>query len=94
MVRGKYIYNTDLTPMLSMRLELTRYCVHRVCLPVCLPVRPHGTTRFQLDAFSRNIGIAVFSNIFFRGNSSSLKSYKKITSTLHEDQFTFMITSR
>ena len=33
---GKYIYNTDLTPVLSMRLELTGFCVRRVCLSVCL----------------------------------------------------------
>ena len=92
MVRRKYIYNTDLTPMLSMRLELTGYSVRRVCLPVCLSVRPHGTTRLQLDEFSRNFDISVFFENFVEEIQVPLKSDK--TDALHEYQFTFMITSR
>jgi len=45
-VRRKYIYNTYLTPMLSMRWEITgcfilRVCLfHSSCLSACLSVRP------------------------------------------------------
>jgi hypothetical protein len=52
-------------------------------LSICSSVCPHGTVRLPLDGFSRNLVFEYFSKIC-----------RKNSSTLHEDQWTFLITSR
>ena len=59
---------------------------------VCLSVRPHGTTRLPLEGFSWNLIFQHFSKIC-RENSSFIKIDTRITLTLHEHQYTFLIIS-
>jgi hypothetical protein len=54
--------------------------------------RPHGTTWLELYGFPLNLVFAYFSKIY-RGNSRFIKIFTRITGTLHEDQYTFFITS-
>ena len=67
--------------------------VTSVCLSVCPSVRPHGTPRHSPDGFSWNLTFECFSKICPK-YSSFIKNLTKITGTLHEDQCTFLITSR
>jgi len=64
MARGKYIYNTDLTAVLSMRSELTGYCVRRVCLHVCPSVRMEQLGSNWMDSHEMLV-FQYFSKIFF-----------------------------
>ena len=61
---------------------------------VCPSVCPHGTTRLQLDGFSRNL---IF-EYFFRKSLKKIEDWltlnKNITGPLHEEEYTFLITSR
>jgi hypothetical protein len=47
--------------------ERSQKCEKRLldmsCLSVCLPVRPHGTTRLPLEGFSLNFILEYFSKI-------------------------------
>jgi len=56
----------------------------------CLPIYPHGTTRLPLDGLSRNL----ISWVFFKNLLRKFKcrlNLTRITGTLHEDQYTFII---
>jgi len=50
--------------------------VTTVCLPACLSVRPHGTTRLPLDGFSLNLKSEYFWKIC-RENSSCIKIWQE-----------------
>jgi hypothetical protein len=54
---------------------------------------PHGITRLPLDGFSWSLIFEYFSKIS-RENSSFVKNLTRITGTLCEDRYTFLITSR
>jgi len=58
-----------------------------VVMSVCLSVRTHGTTRLPLSGFSRNLIFAYFSKL------QKIKVSLKLD-TPHDDQCTFLITSR
>ena len=59
-----------------------------------MSVCPHGTTGLPLDGFSWNFYIWVFFRKCKKKKSVLIKIGKKTTGTLHEDQYTFLITSR
>jgi hypothetical protein len=58
-----------------------------------MSVCPHGTNRLQLGGFSYNLIFEYFSKICL-GNSSFHKNGLRMTGSLHEDQYTFLIISR
>ena len=58
-------------------------------MSVCLSMCPHGTTLLPLER--------IFRSIFFENLSRSFECdyvLTRITGTLHEDQYTFLIISR
>jgi hypothetical protein len=72
------------------KIEISDYSLCHVCLSVSLSVRPHGITELSRDPFSCNL-------VFLENLSRKVKFHEnmtRITGTLHEDQYTFIITSR
>ena len=59
---------------------------------VCPSVRPYGTTRLPLNGFSWNLTWEFFENLSRKFTLHY--NLKRITGTLHEDLYTFMIISR
>jgi hypothetical protein len=66
---------------------------HHVCLSVCPPIRPHGTTRLPLHGFSWNFDIWLFSKICTE-HLSFFKIWKNWLGALREDVCTFMMKYR
>ena len=62
-------------------------------MPACPSFRPRGTSRLLLDVFSWNTKFGYF----LENVSRKFKFYYnlvRIAGTLHEDRYTFMVTSR
>jgi hypothetical protein len=82
-----------------MRAEVTYFRLVRksaksdyvpASVSVRLSVCSHGTTRLPLDSFSINHMFEYFSKIY-RGKFKIYSNPTRITCTVYEDQFTFMI---
>jgi len=69
------------------------YLCHICPSDLCLSVRPHGTTLLPLDGFLWNLVFDYFSKRVLRKFKIHNK-LTRITSALHEDQYTFVTISR
>jgi hypothetical protein len=67
-------------------------CGKQLSASSCLSVRPHGTTLFPLDGFSLNFKLEYFSKICWK-KSKFYFELTRITSTLLEDRYAFLIIS-
>jgi len=63
-------------------------------MSVCLPVFQHGTVRFPLDGFPRNLVLRTFFFWKICRENSFHQNLTRITGTLHEDHYTFMVSCR
>ena len=67
------------------------YCENQRLGSSYVSVSPHGTTRLPLGGFLWNL-LSIFENL--SGKFEIHLNMTRITSTLHEDQYSFLIVSR